>query len=94
MTLNSGAYRLVEADGTILQFNGNGTLDYVEDTHGNPITCGYNDQGQLVSLTDTNGASLDLSYNAQGSLASLTDSNGETETYALRSFRPVPDQLH
>ena len=48
----AGAYRLVESDGTIYQFNVNGTLAYVQDTHGNTITAGYNSQStQLLSLT-------------------------------------------
>ncbi len=78
---SGGAYQLVAPDGTTYQFNTNGSLDYVEDTHGNRITAGYNAQGQLVSLTDSNGEYLDLAYNAQGHLATLTDSNGQTETY-------------
>ncbi len=81
LTSSGGAYQLVEPDGTIYQFNANGTLNYVQDTHGNRITAGYNAQGQLVSLTDSNGEYLDLTYNAQGHLATLTDSNGQTETY-------------
>jgi len=81
LTLNNGAYALTEPDGTIYQFNANGTLNYVQDTHGNTITAGYNGQNQLVSLTDTNGEYLDLTYNTQGTLATLTDSNGQTETY-------------
>ena len=81
LTVSGGAYQLVEPDGTIYQFNTNGTLNYVQDTHGNRITAGYNAQGQLVSLTDSNGEYLDLAYNAQGHLATLTDSNGQTETY-------------
>ena len=66
LTASGGAYQLVEPDGTIYQFNTNGTLDYVQDTHGNRITAGYNAQGQLASLTDSNGEYLDLTYNAQG----------------------------
>ena len=81
LTVSGGAYQLVEPDGTIYQFNANGTLNYVQDTNGNRITAGYNAQGQLVSLTDSNGEYLDLTYNAQGHLATLTDSNGQTETY-------------
>ncbi len=81
LTVSGGADQLVEPDGTVYQFNANGTLDYVEDTHGNRITAGYNGQNQLVSLTDSNGEYLDLTYNAQGDLAQLTDSNGQTETY-------------
>src|SRR5208283_1520619 len=82
-TLNAsnGGYKLVWPDGDICQFNANGTLNYVQDTHGNRITAAYNAQNQLASLTDSNGESLILSYNSQGHLATLTDSNGQTETY-------------
>ncbi len=82
LTNNGGAYQLVETDGTTYDFNPNGTLNYLQDTHGNRITAGYNAQGQLTSLTDSNGEFLHLAYNAQGHLATLTDSNGQTETYA------------
>jgi RHS repeat-associated protein len=81
LTESGGAYQLVDPDSTIYQFNANGTLAYVQDTHGNTITAGYNGLGQLVSLTDSNGEYLDLSYDSQGDLATLTDSNGQTETY-------------
>jgi RHS repeat-associated protein len=85
LTATGGAYQLVEKDGTIYQFNANGTLDYVQDTRGNSITAGYNAQGQLISLTHSNGEFLDLAYNAQGHVATLTDSNGQTETYGYDS---------
>ena len=85
LTETDGSYHLVAADGTIYQFNANGTLDYVEDTHGNSITAGYNAQEQLVSLTDSNGEYLDLSYDSDGNLASITDSNGQNETYGYDS---------
>ncbi len=81
LTLRGGAYQLVAADGSTTLFNTNGTLAYVQDTHGNRITAGYNGQNQLVSLTDSNGEYIDLSYNNQGHLSQLTDSNGQTETY-------------
>ncbi|MFI5458474.1 MAG: SdrD B-like domain-containing protein [Isosphaerales bacterium] len=81
LTSSGGAYQLVAPDGIDYQFNTNGTLNYVQDTHGNRITAGYNAQGQLTSLTDSNGEYLDLAYNAQGRLATLTDSNGQTENY-------------
>ena len=76
---------LVEPDGTVYQFNPNGTLAYVQDANGNRITAGYNAAGQLVSLTDSNGEYLTLTYNAHGHLATLTDSNGQTETYGYDS---------
>ena len=74
-------YQLVEPDGTIYQFSINGSLNYVQDPHGNRITAGYNVQGQLVSLTQSNGEYIHFAYNGQGHLSSLTDSAGQTETY-------------
>ncbi len=47
LTVSGGGYQLVEPDGTIYQFNTNGTLNYVQDIDGNRITAGYNAQGQL-----------------------------------------------
>jgi RHS repeat-associated protein len=89
LTPSGGAYQLVAPNGAIEKFNpvvgGIGNLDYVQDTHGNRITAGYNAEGQLVSLTHSNGEFLNLSYNSQGFLASLTDSNGRTETYSYDS---------
>ena len=82
LTLSNGAYRLVGTNGTIYEFNADGTIDYVADTHNNRITAGYNAQEQLISLTDSNGESFALTYNAQGHLTELTDSNGLSETYS------------
>jgi YD repeat-containing protein len=81
LTTSNGGYLLTQPDGTVYQFNGNGTLNYVQDTHGNRITAAYNAQSQLVSLTHSNGEFLDFAYNANGQLQSLTDSTGRTETY-------------
>ena len=93
LTDSGGAVQLVDPDGTIYQFNSNGTLNYVEDTHGNRITAGYNAQGQLASLTDSNGEYLDLAYNSQGLLATLTDSTDRprpTATTPPASWSPTP----
>ncbi len=81
LTLTSGAYRLLDPDGTAYQFNTNGTLDYVQDKNGNRIMASYNSSGQLSQLTDSNGEYLQLGYNAQGQMTTLTDSNGQTENY-------------
>ncbi len=81
VTIANGAYRLVATDGTIYQFNPNGTIGYVQDFNGSRITAGYNFAGQLVSLTDSNGEYVGLSYNAQGHVSELTDSTGVTETF-------------
>jgi RHS repeat-associated protein len=81
LTLSGGAYRLTLIDGTIYQFNTNGSLAYLQDANGNRITAGYNSSNQLVTLTHSNGEFLTLTYNSQGHLAQLSDSNGLTETY-------------
>jgi RHS repeat-associated protein len=81
LTFSNGAYQLVERDGTVYQFNTNGTLDYVQDTHGNRITTSYDAAGRLSQLTETNGEYLHLAYNSQGQLGTLTDSAGQTENY-------------
>ena len=47
LTLTSGSYRLLEPDGTVYQFNSNGTLNYVQDSNGNRITASYNTNGRL-----------------------------------------------
>jgi YD repeat-containing protein len=46
---------MLEANGTVYQFNPNGTLSYVQDSNGNRITASYNGNGQLSQLTDSNG---------------------------------------
>jgi YD repeat-containing protein len=85
LSATAGGYLLTEPNGTIYQFNANGTLDYTADIHGNRITTGYNTQNQLVTLTDSNGEYFHLAYNPQGFLATLTDSTGKTETYNYNS---------
>ncbi len=79
---SGGAVKIVDPDGTTYRFNSNGTLNDIEDTHGNSITAGYNAQGQLATLTDSNGEYFHLAYNSQGFVSSLTDSNGTTESYS------------
>jgi RHS repeat-associated protein len=81
LTAAGGAYALTQPDGTVYEFNADGTLRYAEDLHGNRITAGYNAQGQLSSLTHSNGEYLSLSYDAYGHLLTLTDSTGRTGTY-------------
>jgi RHS repeat-associated protein len=80
LTMVAGAYQLREADGTILAFNPNGTLNDEQDPNNNRITAGYT-SGQLTSLTDSNGASLTLTYNSQGFISQITDSTGRVTTY-------------
>ena len=67
----NGSFLLEEADGTTEAFNGNSTLDYIQDQNGNRVTAGYSD-GQLVSLSSTSGESLAIGYNAGGTIQSVT----------------------
>ena len=80
LALVAGAYQLREADGTLTAFNANGTLNYMQDAHGNRITASYAN-GQLTGLTDSSGAALTLTYNAQGRISSVSDSAGRTTTF-------------
>ncbi len=77
----AGGYRLSEADGLTLFFNGVGELAYVEDTNGNRITCTYTGH-RLTGLTHSSGAVLSLAYNAEGRLASVTDPHGRKTQYS------------
>ena len=76
----NGGYLLTESDGIATDYNGNGTLNYMQDTDGNRITAGYT-AGQLTSLTASSGQYIDIAYNAAGLISSITDSAGRTTTY-------------
>src|SRR5208337_2850731 len=75
-----GGYLLTEADGTVTDYNANGTLNYVQDTDGNRITAGYTD-GLLTSLTASSGQWIAIGYNSAGFISTVTDSEGRTTTY-------------
>ncbi len=89
LTVVSGTYQVRGADGTVIAFNPDGTLHYLEDANQNRITAGYTN-GQLTSLTDSNGAFLTLAYNDQGLISSVTDSNGQVTTY---TYDPTKELL-
>ncbi|HUT94718.1 MAG TPA: RHS repeat-associated core domain-containing protein [Thermoguttaceae bacterium] len=75
LTQTSGKFRLTEKHGTVWQFRSDGLLEYVEDTSGNRITCGYT-SGRLTSLTHSSGALLLLDYGAAGRVWHVTDPRG------------------
>ena len=58
-----GVYALVETDGTVWQFRGDGKLDSVRDTNNNKITLAYVG-GYLTSLTHSNGRQFLLTYDS------------------------------
>ena len=49
LTLSAGAYQVRELNGTLSQFNSNGTLDFIEVPDGKKLTAAYNGQGLLAS---------------------------------------------
>jgi len=50
-------------------------LDYVEDTNGNRVTCGYT-SGLLTSLTHSNGDQISIQYNGSGRIRYVIDPLG------------------
>ena len=78
--VGGGTYGLREMDGTTYRFRSEGLLDYVEDTNGNRITCGYT-AGLLTALTHSSGQSIAITYNAANRVASVTDPDGRTARY-------------
>jgi RHS repeat-associated protein len=81
LSLESGAYQLVRTDKTILAFNPDGSLNYLQDTNGNRVTAGYNSSGDLTSLLASNGSALTLTYNSQGLITSITDPSRQATQY-------------
>jgi YD repeat-containing protein len=90
-------YRLVEANKTTWQFNGNGKLDFFEDPNGNRITCGYS-ESQVTSLTHSSGRQLLLEYDGDGHLIRLIEPLGlgaggdrvTTFNYGAFDFTAIP----
>lgn len=82
-TRSGGGYTLRESDGSLYAFTATGTLDYVEDTNANRITCGYTG-GLLTSLTHSSGQYLHLSYTG-GLLTGLVDQDGRSTSYSYDS---------
>ena len=76
----AGGYLLTEADGTVTDYNADGTLSYIQDTNGNRITAGYTG-GRLTSLTSSSGPSITIAYNAAGLISTVSDSQGRVTTY-------------
>src|SRR5439155_24648322 len=73
-------FLLQEDDGTLTRFASSGSINYVQDTHGNKVNASYT-RGLLTSLTATTGQSLTIAHNGAGLIASVTDSTGHATTY-------------
>ena len=78
--LSNGVYTLEEADGTIRCFRADGKLDYMQDTHGNSVTCIY-DGNLLTSLLHSDGPFLAIDYTRSGCVSAITDSLGRTTSF-------------
>lgn len=83
--LSSGHVQLTVPGGMLYDFNPNGTLNFIEDSDSNRVTCGYNAEGQLTSLTASNGSVLILDYNAQGFVSGIADPTGNVTSYTYNS---------
>jgi YD repeat-containing protein len=80
LSQENGAFRLREADGTVLAFRTDGKLELIRDTNNNQVTAGYTND-QLTTLTYSNGDSVTFAYNPQGRISSVTDPFGQVTTY-------------
>jgi RHS repeat-associated protein len=75
-----GAFSLTESGGQVSVFRADGKLDFVEDTHGNRITCVWSGD-ILTRLAHSAGPYLDFTY-VGDRIRSVTDSAGRTTTFA------------
>jgi RHS repeat-associated protein len=75
-----GAFSLTESGGQVSVFRADDKLDFVEDTHGNRITCVWSGD-ILTRLAHSAGPYLDFTY-VGDRIRSVTDSAGRTTTFA------------
>ncbi|NJN12549.1 MAG: hypothetical protein HC815_33155 [Richelia sp. RM1_1_1] len=80
LTKSGDTYRLRESGGTVVAFNNDGKLDFIQDTNNNQVTAGYTD-GKLTTLTYTNGDVITFAYNSGGRISEVTDQFGQKTTY-------------
>ena len=76
---SGGGYLHTESSGYARFFDSTGKLEYVEDTHGNRITCTYSGD-QLVRLEHSSGQYLDIEWSGKR-IASVTDPDGRATSY-------------
>jgi RHS repeat-associated protein len=81
LTLDNGAYRIRELDGTVTAFRTDGKVDSVEEPHGTRVAAGYDAAGRLISLTHSTGPAISIGYNAQGRINQVTDPAGRMASY-------------
>jgi RHS repeat-associated protein len=85
LALVNGAYQLTELNGTVAQFNPNGTLAFLEAPNGQKLTAAYNSAGRLASLTDSLGNVTSYAYNSQNLVSQITAANGLVTSFTYDS---------
>ncbi|MCL4504452.1 MAG: hypothetical protein M1434_08630 [Chloroflexi bacterium] len=80
LTYSSGAYRMREGNGQIIQFQPDGRFAYAQDTNGNRSTAVYAGV-TLAAITYTNGVSVAYAYDGLGRVVQMQDSRGGTASY-------------
>jgi RHS repeat-associated protein len=81
LTLDSLGYRLTDTDGTIEQYDSNGTLQAITWQDGYQQTLSYASNGLLQTVTDNRGRSLSFGYDSSNLIASVTAPDGTTISY-------------
>ena len=80
LTAIGGSYQIIEQDGTLVAFNADGRLDYIEDPNENRISATYTGE-QLTQLADSTGGFLEFRYNGNGRIFEVKDEVDRTTTY-------------
>jgi YD repeat-containing protein len=76
-----GSYTYTARDRTKYNFNAQGLLTAVVDTHGLATTYGYDGQGRLIQVNAIDGGLTTLAYDpTSGLLATITEPGGRTVT--------------
>ncbi|PSB67532.1 hypothetical protein C7B61_05680, partial [filamentous cyanobacterium CCP1] len=84
LTLQGDIYQLREKNGTVIAFQTDGQLNFIQDPNGNRVTAEYSGD-QLIRLSSSNGDRLTFIYNAQGRIVQATDQAGRSTNYEYDS---------
>ncbi len=79
---SDGSFQLRFLGGTIWRFRTDLRLDFIQDSNGNRIVCGYNAQGNLISVSDGSGQQIVFDHDSSGRIIRATDSTGRAVRYA------------
>lgn len=84
LTQQGGTFRLREKDGTVIAFQSNGRLDFIEDKNGNRVRANFTND-RLTSLVGSNDTSFTFNYNDAGRIVEATDQAGVATVYTYDS---------